>query len=82
MLDVHIQAMDNILDEMKNGWAFDGKVPSWASFRLPGAGDDFGVWFCQYYYVTSFVLISKKLHQVNEKFGVDFCKTLQQIPSH
>ena len=52
--------MDNILSEMKNGWAFDGKVPSWASFRLPAAGDDFGVWFCQYYYVTStsFVLIS------------------------
>ena len=46
LLDVHMmnQAMDNILDEMKNGWAFDGKVPSWASFRLPGAGDDFGVW--------------------------------------
>ena len=54
--------MDNILDEMTNGWAFDGKVPSWASFRLPGAGEDFGVWFCQYYYVTStsFVLTSKK----------------------
>ena len=31
--------MDDILDTKNNGWAFEGILPSWALFVLPGAGD-------------------------------------------
>ena len=51
--------MDNILNERNNGWAFAGKVPSWASFRLPGTGDHFGVW---YFGTINIIIALRELH--------------------